>query len=309
MTVIPRWEARLPPALTVVDGGARGGLRELRALHERIDLHAFEPDPAACRSLATLAGYRSVHPVPSALSSRAGRCVLHVARKPSMSSLLEPDVDAYRRHFGRMADFPSWVRAIETVADVEVDATTLDAWSDDADRPLVHYLKLDTQGTELDVLRGARALLADARVCVIRSEVAFLPVYRAQALFPDVTRYLAEEGYTLLDCRFYPDAMGAPRWPSGRYVEPPRWAAGGDATFVCAPGRWPDAVRAERAVAVALILSQLGYGRTAERWLTREAGWTASDADAALTAWTRPSRRDRLAGLVRRWLPPALTRR
>lgn len=300
---MPWTDSRLPTALTVVDGGARGGLRELRRLHSRVDLHAFEPEPEACRALSALKGYRSVHPVPAALSSRPGRAVLHVARKPSMSSLLEPDLAAYRRHFGRMADYPAWARAIETVQHVEVDATTLDEWSRGAHHPWVHYLKLDTQGTELEVLRGARTLLTDARVSVVRCEVAFLPVYTSQVLFPQLTRFLKDEGYGLVDCRFYPEAVGSPRWPAGRYEEPPRPAAGGDATFVCAPERWPADARRERAVAVALILSQLGYGRTAARWLTRHGGWTLPDADAALTAWTHTPWTTRFTESARRWLP------
>jgi FkbM family methyltransferase len=295
----------VPAALVVVDGGARGGLGVLDRLHPRIDLHAFEPDAVACRALEALAGYRRVSAIPFALAGVAGRRTLHATRHPSLSSLLAPDLAAYERHFGRMAGYPGWVRAIEVVATPEIEAITLDAWAERAGVVRIDVLKLDTQGTELDILAGARDVIARGAIGVIRTEVAFLPVYRGQALFPAIDRHLVAAGFSLVDCRFYPDRVGGYGWRGRRYVEPPRWAAGGDATYALAPDRWPAAERTPRAVTTALVLSQLGYGRSAARWL-RAAGLDEARLDAWLTAWTAESAAVRWAA---RWVPPALWRR
>ena len=295
-------DSRLPASLTVVDGGARGGFSLLPRLDARLDVHAFEPDADACARLVALDRYRSITAWPHALDASPGRRTLFHARHGSMSSLFEPDLEAYARHFGRMSDYPTWAARIATVGTSEVETTTLDAWAASAGVEHVHLLKLDTQGTELDVLRGARALLDAGRIAVVYTEVSFLPVYKQQALFPAVDRHLADVGLPLVDCRFYPEVVGGERWASP-YAEPPRWAAVGDATFACLPTRWPEAERATKTVATALVLSQLGYGRTAAAWLHRYAGWPAGEIDRALCAWTHRPLPARLRTATRRVLP------
>jgi FkbM family methyltransferase len=56
-------------------------------------------------------------------------------------------------------------------------------------------LKLDVQGYELEVLRGAEKSLhaATAVIC----EVSFRQFYQGQALFPDVLNYLGDRGFRL----------------------------------------------------------------------------------------------------------------
>lgn len=49
----------------------------------------------------------------------------------------------------------------------EVEMTTLDSWWRDAGRPDVSAVKCDVEGAELDVLRGARGLLAQQRPQVL----------------------------------------------------------------------------------------------------------------------------------------------
>jgi FkbM family methyltransferase len=292
----------------VVDGGARGGLRDLPRLAPRLDVHAFEPDPAACRALASIAGYRSLTAIPQALAGTVGSRTLHLTRHRSLSSFLEPDPVAYETQCGRMSGYAGWLRAIDVVDRVEVATTTLDAWAVASGAPHVDFLKLDTQGTELEILGGGRGLLAAGRLSVLRLEVAFLGVYRGQALFPDVDRHLTEAGYRFVDISLYPDRVRWRGWSAARYVEPPRWSAGGDAVYACPPDRWPAAERADRAKATAEILAHLGHPRAASGWL-QAAGLDDDAIDATLTAWTAPTRQERREAWLRRWVPPALRRR
>jgi FkbM family methyltransferase len=294
--------------LVVVDGGARGGLRDLPRLAPRLDVHAFEPDAEACRALAACTGYHALTAVPQALAGTVGRRTLHLTRHRSLSSFLAPDPIAYETHCGRMSGYAGWRRAIDVVDRVEVETTTLDAWAAASRSGHVDFLKLDTQGTELEILGGGRALLDAAGVAVLRLEVAFLGVYQGQALFPAVDRYLTEAGYQFVDISLYPDRVRWRGWSAARYVEPPRWAAGGDATYACPPERWPGTERATRATAAAEILAHLGYPRAAVRWL-RAAGFDDDGIDARLTAWTTRTPRERREARLRRWLPPALWRR
>ncbi|MCM0019293.1 MAG: FkbM family methyltransferase [Tagaea sp.] len=56
-------------------------------------------------------------------------------------------------------------------------------------------LKLDVQGAELDVLRGAPRLTANA--LVVDVEVGFIPIYKGQALFGDIDVELRRLGFML----------------------------------------------------------------------------------------------------------------
>jgi hypothetical protein len=56
-------------------------------------------------------------------------------------------------------------------------------------------MKVDTQGTELDVLRGAGRLLDSA--IAVELEVEFIPQYLGQSLFSDIDIFMRQQGFTL----------------------------------------------------------------------------------------------------------------
>lgn len=59
----------------------------------------------------------------------------------------------------------------------------------------IDLLKIDTQGTELDVLKGAHRVLP--RVRMIWTEVSFRAMYEGSALFADVQGLLVQNGFRL----------------------------------------------------------------------------------------------------------------
>ena len=64
----------------------------------------------------------------------------------------------------------------------------------------VDFIKLDVQGAELPILRGAEEFL---RRCVVglEIEVEFLPLYHGQPLFGDVDAYVQSLGFELFELR------------------------------------------------------------------------------------------------------------
>ncbi len=58
-------------------------------------------------------------------------------------------------------------------------------------------LKIDTQGYELEVLKGATETVA--AVGVIQTEMSFQPLYGGQPLFDEVYHYLASRGFAVFD--------------------------------------------------------------------------------------------------------------
>lgn len=71
----------------------------------------------------------------------------------------------------------------------------------------IDYLKIDVQGTELQVLEGATKLLKDHRILVIEMEVITSDVYQNSTLWSAPIQYLLNFGYRLVaisnDGRFF----------------------------------------------------------------------------------------------------------
>lgn len=175
--------------VTVVDAGCRWGLTRLWAtLGPAAQVIGFEPDAAECARLAAdLDGVPGSRVVPLALGAATGSATLHLAREPACSSLYPAHPTALREHPG--------LALIAPVGTAEVAVTTLDDWAATEGVEHVDAMKLDTQGSELQILRGARRLLRGVRVLEV--EVAFNPMYRNQPLFADVDRFLGAHGFTL----------------------------------------------------------------------------------------------------------------
>ncbi len=135
--------------LVVVDVGAAGVFRDLPRLAPLCVLHTFEPRPAVTQPSLS---FREIHRHDCALASSAGERTLFVTATPKASSLLLPNTELARR-WGQEKVF-------KVVDRIRVPCAALD----DLNIGTVDYLKLDTQGSEFEVLRGATTTLASTLV-------------------------------------------------------------------------------------------------------------------------------------------------
>ena len=67
-------------------------------------------------------------------------------------------------------------------------------------RPIPALMKLDTQGTELEILSSLLDAQLEELLCV-ETEVEFLELYQGQPTFGDVDGFMREQGFRLLDLR------------------------------------------------------------------------------------------------------------
>lgn len=87
---------------------------------------------------------------------------------------------------------------LEVIAKKELDTVSLDTFLPKTGIATIDFLHLDTQGTELEILQGAKGFLSNSIVAV-KCEVEFAPLYEGQALFGDVDAFLRRHGFVLFD--------------------------------------------------------------------------------------------------------------
>jgi hypothetical protein len=106
--------------------------------------------------------------------------------------------------------FPGTQKASEE----EVEVARLDALLDTEplERPLL--LKLDVQGLELEVLRGAEKTLQLADSVLV--ECSFVEFYKGQALFGDIMGFLSDRGFALLGGNI--TSQDQHRWLQGDFL-------------------------------------------------------------------------------------------
>jgi len=181
----------LVPEIIYVICGARGETSHpyLRAL-QQLKFIGFEPDPEEHRRLASQAapGFTYFN---AAVAARDERRVLYVTRNAVCSSLLPPNQALY-------SQFESCSSAVEVIAQKDVDTVSLDRFLPKSGIPTIDFLHLDTQGTELEILRGAQSFLSNS-VVGVKCEVEFAPLYEGQALFAEVDAFLRQHGFLLFD--------------------------------------------------------------------------------------------------------------
>jgi FkbM family methyltransferase len=176
-------------SVNVIDVGARGGAGDAwYRLSPLARLIGFEPDAEECARLnRQVARPGAERYVAAALGRHSGPAEFHRTRAAMCSSLYRPDPEVSDRY--------PVLEAMRQVSTDPLQLTTLEEWAHANDVDNIRFLKLDTQGSELDILEGAGSLLDD---CLgIEVEVEFSPLYVGQPLFADIDAYLRQKDFVL----------------------------------------------------------------------------------------------------------------
>lgn len=179
-------------APVIFDVGAHtGGMSEIyRRLFPEAHIHAFEPTPSAIDILhATFAADGRFHLHPLALSDREGDIAFHLNASGATNSLLAP----------RNEVPPDWWELMEPRTTVKVPAKAVDGFCAEHDIARIDIMKIDVQGAESLVLKGARDMLARGAIGSVLLEVIVIPSYDGQSRPDEIFSLLCGAGMTLVD--------------------------------------------------------------------------------------------------------------
>lgn len=206
----------LAPGMTAFDVGANMGLYTLlmaKLVGQTGIVHSFEPEPDNFGRLGVnvaLNGCANVKARQTAVFSASGRRPLSVyeRRLNAWHSLGAP----------ALAD-PFRPGALATpVTTVEVETVALDDYCREEEVARIDVLKIDVEGAELDVLRGARGLLESGRIDLILFEVSVPQVLSLGHRPDDIFTYLATFGFTCSPLGHARAPGAGPTSPYGNYV-------------------------------------------------------------------------------------------
>jgi len=175
---------------TWIDVGAHHGETTLQHAYRNpgLKIYALEPN----LSLATKLMGRSPNflVIPMAVSEKDGTAALHVNAYDAASSLLPFNESALR----------AWIGGEKLKVDsvITVPTIRLDTLMQLAEIQCVDFLKIDTQGMDLAVVRSAGSRLRDITKITLEVDLNPVPLYSGAPSKDQVLAFLNEAGFLLV---------------------------------------------------------------------------------------------------------------
>lgn len=275
----------------LLDVGAQGGLpREWDGIADLVRVIGFEPVKDKCEALREKFPQNRYYD--TGLWEEQGTVPFYLCSASPFSSILKPHVENFRT-VGKLPNVESY--SLQTI-----DVNTIDnlLLSDHGARP--DFIKLDTQGTELQILKGGRQVIAES-VLGVCAEVEFIELYENQPLFSDVDQFLMGEGFEFMA---FKDMMYWRTEEARRHACASERFLSADALYVRKPGRLPTGLdRRTTALKLMIIQALYGYPDLALKELSRSSEVFAhsetSGIETALIGLLRAASKPRFRGKER----------
>jgi FkbM family methyltransferase len=190
----------LSTPIVVLDIGARDAFAHTPwvALPPRmVRLHGFEPDPQECAALNQKAEAEGLdfHFHPVALAEHTGLVDFYRYAEEAANSFYPANRTLVERFcYGRGLPLSS---QFELVVKQAIEAESMADWARKAGVTAIDFCKLNAQGAELGILRGA-GLLLDSVLSIV-AEQTFNATYIGAPLFGEVYEFIRGAGFSLFD--------------------------------------------------------------------------------------------------------------
>jgi len=157
------------------------------ALFPNSKVYAFEPLPDSFAKVVKRAEVnKSIIPFNLALSSKSGEATFFKTDLDDASSLLESRItnstfDIYQK----------------VVGSIQVQTDTIDNICAANKVEKIDILKMDAQGAELEILKGAINMIKAGKIKMIYTEIQFVQLYKGAPLYHEIAAFLTENNFVL----------------------------------------------------------------------------------------------------------------
>lgn len=177
----------------IFDIGAFGGriTKTYRKYFPDAKIYSFEPsDDAFKRLFKNFSNDPKIFCYNKALAENTGTSVLNINVGPCTNSILSID-DKAASFWGK-----NWMT---TKCQNVVETVTIDEFCNEMSITEIDILKVDVQGSELSVLKGASGMLSKNNIKLIYLEILMCPTYKNQPKYHEIFSFLDSYNYQLLN--------------------------------------------------------------------------------------------------------------
>lgn len=185
----------------IFDIGAHNGSSIIRFLNlfQSSEIYSFEPNIKMFEQLEAKFFDSNVHLFKKGVGEKPGNPQFNVHNTSTGSSSI--------LQFRNDTKFSKRRNLENNTEKVKIETITLDMFAQENRITKIDILKIDTQGTELEVLKGSRNLLEQGAIDIVEVEIIIAEVYEKQHSWSEIISYLSELNYHLIalsnDGRFY----------------------------------------------------------------------------------------------------------
>src|SRR5262249_16340388 len=139
-----------------------------------------------------------------ALGSKQGRQIFFENTERVMSSFLPLGPDGWGQVTNRR----------------EVDVSTVERYCMQHEVQFIDLLKSDTQGFDLEVLKGAQGLLNARKIRLIYLEIIFQKLYEGIPRPDEIYRFISDHGFELVSFYKFYYVNGRAGWTDALFIQP-----------------------------------------------------------------------------------------
>ena len=193
--------------IIIFDVGSHTGntVNRYRSVFPNSQIFAFEPTESSYKKLINqFDNDKKINVSLLGLSNKVDKMTFYLSESDNLNSFKEPNERAW---------------GFEKEEITHVNTNTIDNFCDIHNIKHIDILKLDVQGSELDILKGSQLFLSESKIGLIYLEWQVVPLYKGHSRYFKIGEYLERYGYEFFNLYNINEATsGQLRWGDSIYI-------------------------------------------------------------------------------------------
>lgn len=202
LDILRRLDQKAP---IIFDVGANIGqsVKNLKRYFPYGKIYSFEPSANAYKELEKVSSqYKNVEPYQIALGSQETQMKIYENSSSDMNSFLKMGKNGSGSIIG------------ESV----VEVTTIDQFCARNNIQKIHILKIDAQGYDFEVIKGAKEMILANKIELLYFEIIFSEMYKGVPRFSEIYDFLIDHGFSLVSLYDFHYQKNLAGWTDGLFI-------------------------------------------------------------------------------------------